>query len=68
MVTEGGLGGGRQGHAPELWFAVDDARAAADRVRELGGTAGDPSVGEHGTHVRCTDDQGVAFGIGQPAR
>lgn len=67
MIPDGGLGAGRAGDAPDLFFRVDDVAVAAARVVELGGTASDPMQGLEGTHVMCTDSQGVPFGLSQPA-
>lgn len=52
----------------EVYFRVDDIAAAARRVRELGGAADDPDAETpgFGSFLRCTDDQGVAFGLHQP--
>ncbi len=47
-----------------VYFGVVDVDAAAARVRELGGAAGDtqeiPGVGRY---ARCTDSEGNAFGL-----
>lgn len=67
MVPDGGLGGGREGTHPDLFFRVADLEAAMAKVRELGGTAESAGEGDEGSHAMCTDDQGVAFGISQPA-
>lgn len=67
MVTHGGVGAGREGHAPELFFRVADARGAADKVNELGGHAGELFESPEGIHVQCTDDQGQPFNISEPA-
>lgn len=64
---DGGLGGGREGTHPDLFFRVSDLELAASRVRELGGTAELVGGGDEGQHAMCTDDQGVSFGISQPA-
>lgn len=66
-LPDGGLGGGREGEHPELFFRVDDLDAAMARVRELGGTAELAGEGAEGRHAMCVDDQGVAFGISEPA-
>lgn len=52
-----------------LFFAavVEDADAAAERVRAAGGTAGDPTDMPYGRLVDCHDDQGLAFALHQPA-
>ncbi|MGI9597657.1 MAG: VOC family protein [Acidimicrobiales bacterium] len=66
-LPDGGIGGGREGTSPELFFRVADLEAAMDLVRELGGTAEPAGEGEEGRHAMCVDDQGVSFGISQPA-
>ncbi|MEM9651677.1 MAG: VOC family protein, partial [Actinomycetota bacterium] len=66
-LPDGGLGGGREGTTPDLFFRVDDLEAAMATVVELGGTAEPAGEGEEGRHAMCVDDQGVAFGISQPA-
>ena len=37
------------------------------KVRELGGTAELMGEGDEGAHALCADDQGVVFGLSQPA-
>ena len=64
---DGGLGGGREGSAPDLFFRVDDLDGAIERVRDLGGTAELVGEGPECRLALCTDDQGVAFGLSQPA-
>ena len=64
---DGGLGIGRPGHAPELWFRVANLEAAMARVVALGGTAEPAGDGPEGRHASCTDDQGVFFGISEPS-
>ena len=49
---------------PDLYFRVADVDAAAQRVRDAGGTAGDTQPNSAGSHAACHDDQGVAFSIG----
>jgi predicted enzyme related to lactoylglutathione lyase len=46
-------------------FAVDDVRAAAERVRAAGGVAGELSPESYGVVVECTDDQGTPFALYQ---
>lgn len=65
-LPDGGLGGGREGTAPELYFRVADLDAAIEAVRAAGGTAEPAGEGSEGRHATCTDDQGVPFGISQP--
>ena len=49
-------------------FAVDDVRAAANRVRAAGGTATEPFERPYGLISDCTDDQGTVFALyEQPA-
>ncbi|HEX3337239.1 MAG TPA: VOC family protein [Jatrophihabitans sp.] len=47
-------------------YVVEDVDAAAQRVREAGGTASEPSERPHGVVADCTDDQGARFAIYQP--
>jgi predicted enzyme related to lactoylglutathione lyase len=49
---------------PDLYFRVADVDAAAQRVRDAGGAAGDTQPNSAGSHAACRDDQGVAFSIG----
>lgn len=67
IKPDGGLGGGREGTHPEVFFRVTNLEVAAAKVRALGGTAELVGGGEEGEHAMCTDDQGVTFGISQPA-
>jgi uncharacterized protein len=50
-----------------VYFSVPDIDAAAGRVRELGGTAGEPGPEQEGfgRFVECRDTQGVRFGLRQ---
>jgi predicted enzyme related to lactoylglutathione lyase len=68
--VRGGLHGDDDASNIELYFAVDDIEAAVKRVRELGGQAPepDPRPDEGGRFVRCSDDQGVRFGLHEPER
>ncbi len=66
----GGLHGGDRGAEPYLFFEVEDAETAAERVRQLGGEAEfneHSGPGPSGTFVFCRDDQGSPFGLHQPA-
>jgi uncharacterized protein len=65
---DGGLHGGDEGAGPYLFFEVDDAEAAAQQVRQLGGEAEfneHSGPGPSGTFVFCRDDQGSSFGLHQ---
>ena len=69
----GGMHGDDPGAAPYLFFKVDDLDAAADRVRELGGSVeqmdrgGDEATeATFGRFRFCRDDQGSPFGLHQP--
>jgi predicted enzyme related to lactoylglutathione lyase len=62
-----GLGSGREGHYPALWFRVDDVKKAVEDVKAAGGTAGEIFDAPEGTMSEVVDDQGVKFGIVQPA-
>lgn len=71
----GGLHGGDPGASPYLFFRVSDLSAALDRVRELGGDAGDDAsdespekVARFGRFMTCKDDQGSTFGLHEPPR
>jgi predicted enzyme related to lactoylglutathione lyase len=44
-------------------FAVDDVREAVRRVREAGGSAGEPEQQQWGRTADCTDDQGTKFAL-----
>jgi len=56
--------GAKQGM--RVYFDVDDIRAGAARVRELGGEAGDAMpVPEMGWFAYCTDVVGNEFGLWQ---
>jgi predicted enzyme related to lactoylglutathione lyase len=74
QASTGGLGVGIHDRDPssllEIFFAVPDLDAAITRLTELGGQ----TVGEvhaenpsFGSWVECRDDQGVRFGLRQPA-
>jgi uncharacterized protein len=55
---------GKRGTRP--YFDVDDIKAGAARVRELGGEAGEPTpVPSMGWFVTCTDPHGNEFGLWQ---
>lgn len=59
----GGLAPVERGFAT-LAFGVDDIDAAVALVRELGGTAADPTDdGGYGPWSDCRDDQGNAFAL-----
>jgi uncharacterized protein len=60
MAPEEGLSG------PRVYFDVDDIRAGAERVRELGGDATGPMpVPGMGWFATCKDGAGNAFGLWQ---
>lgn len=61
-----GLWGGAGTAAGVLCYQVDDAVAAAQRVRDAGGTAAAAEPKPYGTLVECTDDQGTRFQLWQP--
>lgn len=61
-----GLSGG---HArPEGWlcYRVADIDTAVQRVRGLGGEAGEPADQPYGRLAECADDQGMRFHLWQP--
>ena len=48
------------------YFAVDDINASAARVKDLGGTAGEPApVPGMGWFSVCADPEGNGFGLWQ---
>ena len=53
----------------EIHFSVPDIEAAVARVRRAGGQADEPRPDESGfgRFTACRDDQGVRFGLHQPA-
>ncbi|MEA2900994.1 MAG: hypothetical protein QOH36_881 [Actinomycetota bacterium] len=61
-----GLVGGQERGNLVLYWQVDDAAAAVETVRDLGGTATDPVETPYGPTSDCTDDQGMAFHLWQP--
>jgi predicted enzyme related to lactoylglutathione lyase len=53
-------------HGARVYFDVDDIKAGAARVGELGGEASEPMpVPGMGWFSTCTDTQGNAFGLWQ---
>jgi len=62
------IGGDDDGSAWTTYVAVDDAEAAAGRVRDAGGTIRRQStdVGDLGRTVLCSDPEGAVFGLWQP--
>ncbi len=62
----GGVAGGMpDSGAIRVVFSVKDINAATQRVRELGGEAGEPMSSDSGWHVDCHDNQGVLFSLSQ---
>ncbi|MGH2984640.1 MAG: VOC family protein [Solirubrobacterales bacterium] len=62
----GGISGGSEASHPQVCFMVDDLETAIDKVRELGGEAGEPRPGGEGRSVECRDDQGTSFHLWAP--
>jgi uncharacterized protein len=60
-----GLFGGQPRSTLFCSYVVDDAAAAAARVRAAGGQAGEPIRGPYGIVAECTDDQGTRFAVHQ---
>jgi uncharacterized glyoxalase superfamily protein PhnB len=58
-----------QGAEPDvrLSYRVDDIAAAVERVRAVGGRAGEPARRPFGLLAECVDDQGATFHLWQPA-
>jgi predicted enzyme related to lactoylglutathione lyase len=62
VTPHGGISGtAESGSHPQVVFQVDDLEAAMNKVRELGGDAGEPQSGGEGRSVECQDDQGTSF-------
>ena len=59
----GAFAGGQTDPRPLVYFDVDDLEAGMEKVRELGGEAGEPQQAGAGRFSVCKDDQGVEFGI-----
>jgi predicted enzyme related to lactoylglutathione lyase len=66
LTLHHGLWGGVTPPTLFCCFAVDDIAAAAARVQDAGGTAGEPQQEPYGLVSECTDDQGVRFALFQP--
>ena len=60
-----GLWGGQPRSTLFCSYVVDDAAAAAARVRAAGGQASDPIRRPYGLVAECTDDQGTRFAVHQ---
>ena len=60
-----GLWGGQPRTTLFCSYVVDDAVAAAARVRAAGGRAGDPVRRPYGLVADCTDNQGTRFAVHQ---
>jgi len=61
----GGVAGGHDRPAAVAMWQVDDIAAAVERVRAAGGNATEPQRQPYGLMSECTDDQGIAFYLGQ---
>jgi predicted enzyme related to lactoylglutathione lyase len=61
----GGLSGGSTERTVEVYFGVEDIRAAVARVRELGGEADEIQEADHGSYASCRDDQRTSFSLYQ---
>jgi predicted enzyme related to lactoylglutathione lyase len=62
----GGLFGGSGASAPKVWFKVDDINEGIERVRALGGEAGEPEEIASGFMASCRDDQGSELNLWAP--
>ena len=63
--TIGVFGGEHEDTAVVPMYAVDDIEVATAAVRTAGGTAGEIEQRSHGRSVRCRDDQGLPFWLGE---
>jgi predicted enzyme related to lactoylglutathione lyase len=61
-----GMAGGRDRSANVPVYQVDDVAAAAQRVRDAGGTASGPDRRPYGTMSDCSSPDGVAFALWEP--
>ncbi len=61
-----GLWGGQAEHTLFCCWQVDDVDDALRRVREAGGTAGEPRDEPYGLIADCVDPQGLAFAVIAP--
>lgn len=59
-------GSPEQPHEVQLCYRVSDIRAAAERVRQHGGEAGDIDRKPYGLLIECVDNQGAHFQLWQP--
>jgi predicted enzyme related to lactoylglutathione lyase len=66
-TIRGGIHDGVTTRTLTTYFRVDDIDDAVAKVRQLGGSAEDPSPEEpeFGRFSTCTDDQGIPFGLHQ---
>lgn len=62
-----GIVRGEQKAYGNLYFRVENIHAACERVNALGGHAAIPAESASGLSVVVSDDQGVTFGLWQPA-
>jgi uncharacterized glyoxalase superfamily protein PhnB len=67
IAPPGGLLGGQEESTVIVSFRVDEIGAAVTAVRRLGGTVDEPTQYPSGWNASCTDDQGVAFDLWEPA-
>jgi predicted enzyme related to lactoylglutathione lyase len=58
-----GLWGGEDRNTLFLCYAVDDIRAAVERVRDAGGEAEEPERHPYGVVANCVDTQGSPFAL-----
>lgn len=64
---DGGLGCGREESYASIWFRVDDCKQTCQDIVQAGGKSGEVFDAPEGTMSECLDDQGVKFGIVEPA-
>ncbi len=67
IALPGGLVNGDDVMPLRPYFRVDDIQAAVSNVRALGGSSDEPAQSESGWSCLARDDQGVPFGLWQPA-
>ena len=67
LGPDGGLGCGRKGAHPSLWFRVNNVKDTVEAIQAAGGSAAEIFHAPEGQMSEALDDQGVKFGIVQPA-
>lgn len=64
LALSGGIAPAENGLGPRIYLSCADVAAGIARLRELGGTSGEPVIARSGDYAECIDDQGSSFCIG----